>query len=81
MEIICAQCGEIYEYEYLKKNCRPDEFEGFVRGWHCGRCIYEPELRSGEFRNEHFRTLIQASNDPDILLLAVSGLHIDPPAS
>ena len=69
MDVICAQCGEPWEYYGIDHgDFEKEEIEPFLRGDYCPCCQSHPERRTGKFWDQHFETLLDATDDPDRIL-------------
>ncbi len=75
MDVICAQCGEPWEYYGIEHgDFEEEDIEPFFRGDNCPSCRNHPERRQkdedgrGRFYNRHFSTLLSATDDPDRFL-------------
>lgn len=69
MDVICAQCGEPYEYYGIRHgDFEEHEIEPFLKGEGCPCCSGHPERRTGKFEEQHWSTLLEATDDPDEIL-------------
>ena len=69
MNVICAQCGEPWEYFGICTGDFEDhEILPFIAGDYCPCCYDYPKRRSGEFEEEHWASLLEATDDPDSIL-------------
>jgi hypothetical protein len=69
MDVICAQCGEPFDYYGIYHgDFEKEDIEPFLRGEHCPCCKGYPERRTGEYWDEHFSSLLEATDDPDAVL-------------
>ena len=76
MDVTCAQCGEPWEYYGIDHgDFEPEDIEPFLKGECCPCCNTHPERRqsvdeagTGKFMEEHFATLLEATDDPDRIL-------------
>ena len=65
MDVICAQCGEPWDFYGVTHDFEQEEIEPFLRGDHCPCCVEHHERRSGSFVEEHFSSLLEATDDPE----------------
>jgi len=64
MDVICAQCGEPWNYYGIfGGDFKLEEIEPFLKGDYCPYCQHEPDLRTGEFEEEHFISLLEVPDD------------------
>ena len=64
MDVICAQCGEPWEYYGIHHgDVEEHEIRPFLKGEGCPCCSNHPERQTGIHMEEHFSTLMEASDD------------------
>ena len=64
MDVICAQCGEPWEYYGVNHgDFEQEDIEPFLRGECCPCCRNHPGRQTGQFFYDHFNSLIEASDD------------------
>ena len=69
MDVICAQCGEPWDFYGIERgDFESEDIEPFFRGESCPVCRPYPDRRTGRFQEEHFETLLDATDDPDRFL-------------
>ena len=72
MDVICAQCGEPWEYYGIEHgDFEAEDIEPFFKGENCPSCKNQPDRQKkdeeglGKFWEQHFDTLLEATDDPD----------------
>lgn len=72
MDVICAQCSEPWEYYGIEHgDFEEQDIEPFFKGESCPCCKDRPERRKkdeeglGQFWEQHFETLLEATDEPD----------------
>ena len=69
MDVICAQCGEPWEYFGICVGDFEDhEILPFVKGESCPCCANHPERRTGAYEEQHWASLLEATDDPDAII-------------
>ena len=69
MDVICAQCGEPWGYYGIHHgDFEQEDIEPFLRGKNCPCCKDHPKHHSGRFEEQHWSTLLEASDEPDEIL-------------
>ena len=69
MDVVCAQCGEPWEYYGIfHGDFEEHDIEPFLAGECCPCCADSPERRTGKFMEQHFATLLEATDDPDAMM-------------
>lgn len=67
MDVICAQCGEPWEYYGIfHGDFEEEDIDPFLRGECCPCCITHPERRSGSYEEEHWRSFMEATDDDEL---------------
>jgi hypothetical protein len=69
MDVICAQCGELWEYYGIHHgDMEPEDIQPFLKGESCPCCWNHPERQTGEFTEQHFYSLMEATDDINELM-------------
>ena len=69
MDVICAQCGEPWDYYGIHHgDIEPEEIKPFLKGECCPCCVNKPERRTGKYLEEHFYSLVEATDDTEELM-------------
>ena len=64
MDVICAQCGEPWEYYGIHHgDMESEDVQPFLKGEGCPCCFTDPEKQNGAWIEEHFHSLSEATDD------------------
>ena len=65
MDVICAQCGEPWEYYGIHHgDFEQEDIEPFLKGENCPCCKIHPDKQqAGHYMEKHFHSLLDATDD------------------